>query len=67
MADFATKTRRHRKETTSMAELSKRLTFLYSRVNSRSDPDIQALIARTKAAMVDVAEQNDPMAEWGDK
>jgi hypothetical protein len=53
---FATKTRRHQQETTSVKELNARLKFLYSRVNSYSDPTIQALIKQTKESL-DVAER----------
>jgi len=47
---FVTKSRRHRQETTSVKELNARLKFLYSRMNSQSDPAIQSLIKRTKEA-----------------
>jgi hypothetical protein len=50
---FVTKTRRHRKETTSVKDLRVRLAFLHSRLNSQSDPAIQALIVRTKEALKD--------------
>jgi hypothetical protein len=53
---FVTKTRRHQQETTSVKELHARLDFLYSRVNSQSDPAIQSLIKRTKEAL-DAAER----------
>ena len=46
---FVTKTRRHLRETTSLTELRKRLAFLHSRVNSRSDPVIRELIADIEA------------------
>jgi hypothetical protein len=48
---FVTKSRRHRQETTSVKELNARLKFLYSRMNSQSDPAIQSLIKRTKEAL----------------
>jgi hypothetical protein len=49
--NWATKTRRHKKETRSMKDLSHRMRFLRSRTNAHSDPKIQALIAETQAAM----------------
>jgi hypothetical protein len=55
---FVTKTRRHKKETTSMETLRARLRFLRSRVNSQSDPTIQALIKRVEEAM------RNPNATW---
>jgi hypothetical protein len=51
-ASFATQTRHHNKETTSLKELQARLQFLRSRVNSHSDPAIQELIKQTKDAIV---------------
>jgi predicted transcriptional regulator len=51
MNQFATMSRRHRKQTTSVKDLNARLVFLYSRVNSHSDPALQALINQTKAAL----------------
>jgi hypothetical protein len=47
-ASFATKTRHHNKETTSLKELQARLQFLRSRVNSHSDPAIQELTSRPR-------------------
>ena len=64
MTSFVTMSRRHRKETTSIAELEKRLIFLYSRVNSRSDPAIQALIARTTARWKRPPSRSNPPPWW---
>jgi hypothetical protein len=54
---FVTKSRRHQKETTSVKELRARLAWLHSRVNSGSDPTIQALINRTQESLA-AAEQH---------
>ena len=48
---FVTKTRRHRKETTSAKDLRARLAFLRSRMNSGSDPAIRAFNERTEEAL----------------
>jgi hypothetical protein len=58
---FVTKSRRDQKETTSMKELRSRLDWLYSRVNSGSDPAIQALIKRTQESLAAAEHQQ---ATW---